>query len=163
MEATYKLSESEYVRGNKLFTQLSKKSKIRYSICIFILILTALLASSPALQGGAVFAIVGGFIGHFAQRFMYAPWATKKQYRNYKAVQNETIIKFDENGLKFQSADGAGTIKWQDIYNWRENNEFILVYQAPYVYHIIPKSLSDQGFNISELVSILTEKVKNKT
>jgi len=162
MEATYKLTEGEYVRGNKLFTQLSKASKIKYTFAVLVLIIVSIMVSSPVLKAGAAFAIVGGFIGHVIQRHIYAPWATKKQYRSYKAAQNETSIKSTEEGIEFKAENGAAILKWRDIYNWRENNELVLVYQAPYVYHIIPKSIEKQGFSIGEFRSKLAENVKNK-
>ena len=163
MEAKYKLSEGEYVRGNKLFTQLSKASKIKYTIAVLILVAIFIFANSPAIKGGSVFAIIGGFLGHIIQRHIYAPWATKRQYRNYKAAQKETIISLVDEGIEFKVENGEAILKWQDVYNWRENDELLLVYQAPHVYHIIPKSICRQSSVLDGLMSSLVSNVKRKT
>jgi hypothetical protein len=42
---------------------------------------------------------------------------------------------------------------------WRQNNQFILVYRMPILFHIVPKSIAREGFDIPLLVQRLAEHV----
>lgn len=158
MKTTYSLTESEYVNAHKLFTKPTMKIKIVYCILGIVLLLVAFLSSRLIIRLGAIGGFAGGAIGYLVTNYIYAPYQTKKQYQKYKAAQEPNELEILLNGLKFTSETGAAIIAWERIIKWRENSQFILIYQAPHVYHIIPKRIG----NVSEHLKINLVKHVNK-
>ena len=107
------------------------------------LIVIAVSAPSFVVKIGAVGGIAGGFLGYMAVRHLYAPWRTRKQYRAYQAAQEPVAVKVLPDSLLFKSSIGEAVIEWSRINKWRENGEFLLIYQAPEVYHILPKRVGE--------------------
>ena len=87
MQASFTLTEGEYVKANQLFTKPSRKTLFIYAVAGIALATIALGAGSPALRIGAIGALVGGIFGHLFVRRIYAPSQTRKQYKAYKAAQ----------------------------------------------------------------------------
>lgn len=131
MEASFTITEEEYLRANKLFTKLSCRTLIIYGLVCIAFVAIALFTGSPVLQIGAIGAIVGCFIGDLCVRKVYAPLQTKKQYREYKAAQESVNIAKQNDGIKFKAAIGDAMIGWDRIVKWRENEELLLIYQEP--------------------------------
>jgi len=160
VEFEYTITESEYVKANKLFTKPTKGILVFYVFVAFSLVVVALVSDSFVIQLSAIGGIIGGFIGHAVVRHLYAPWRTKKQYRSYKAAQEPVIVNLETNSLNFKSKLGNATIEWDRVNKWRENPYFLLIYQAPEVYHILPKRI---GIEIDKIREALVEHVGNAT
>ena len=156
VEASFTISENEYVSANKLFTKLSIKTLFIYGLVGAAFAVIALVTESPVLRIGALGAIVGGFIGDLCVRKIFAPMQTKKQYREYKAIQEPVRITTEHSGIKFEAAIGDAMIEWNRIVKWRESDNFLLIYQAPQVYHIVPKRI---GVLADELSKSLVKNV----
>ena len=155
MGNTYLISEDEYVRANKLFTRLSRKRSAYYALAAAGLFGLAVFAKSDTIQFAAFFGLVGGVIGYLVIRHGLAPWQTRRQYRVYRAAQEPLDIELEDEGLRFRSSSTDSLLKWEHLMQWRENQEFVLVYQNPRLYHIIPKKLSSDSFDIAALISRL--------
>ena len=155
MEQEFTISENEYISANKLFTQPTRKHYVLYVIAL--LIFAAIIVFSPYFISriAAIGAIIGGVVFHVAGRFFYCPWQARKQYRCYTAIQEPIKVKLTDNAVCFYSRQGDSKLDWSDIKKWRENEEHILLYQAPLVYHIIPKRVADSV----ELVKALEKHV----
>ncbi len=160
MEVEYTITESEYVNANKLFSKPTKGVLVFYAVGVILLIITALVSDLVIVQLSAIGGIVGGFIGQAVVRHVYAPWRTRKQYRSYKAAQEAVVVSLDENSLHFKSELGESTIEWSRINKWREDHDFLLIYQAPEIYHILPRRI---GGEIDKIREALVEHVGNAT
>lgn len=156
MQASFTITEGEYLRANKLFTKPSRKTLIIYAVAGIALATIALGVASPVLRIGAMGALIGGFFGHLFVRRIYAPSQTRKQYKEYKAAQEPVCVTRQDDGIKFETASGGAIIDWARIVKWRENEELVLIYQAPQVYHIVPKRIGELADEISKA---LAEKV----
>ena len=143
MEFEYTITEDEYVKANKLFTKPAKTTLVAYAVVVLALLVIAVIAPSYVVKIGAIGGVSGGYIGHMAVRHLYAPWRTRKQYRAYQAAQESVAVKVLPDSLLFKSSIGEAVIEWSRINKWRENGEFLLIYQAPEVYHIIPKRVGE--------------------
>ena len=148
MEFKCQITEDEYVQANKLFSRLSKKHWLLYAIAIPGFIATAVLTNSEIIRYGAIFGLIGGFVGHLVVRYLLAPWQCRRQYRKYKAIHESFDISLEKEGIRFIEPDSSSLLKWNHLMKWRENSEFILVYQNPKLYHPIPKRFSAVGVDI---------------
>ena len=150
MESTFTITEEEYVKANKLYTKPTKKILYFYLITVTMLLALFVLSDTMKYRIIIICVIAGGFVGQFIARHIYAPWQTKKQYKAYKAVQEPILVNYTDTGLNFKSAIGEATIEWQRINKWRENNNLLLLYQAPNVYHVIPKRIGEISNKIKD-------------
>ncbi len=70
---------------------------------------------------------------------VYLPWKTRRMYRQQKALQRESKIKFDEAGVTAENENGRTSTPWADFLKWKQNDELILLYFSDCMFHMIPK------------------------
>lgn len=87
------------------------------------------------------------------------PGRARRHYRQYKAIPKPIAAELTETGVKFSNGDGEAILPWSKVFQWRQNNQFILIYGMPVLYYIVPKSIAREGFNIPLLVQRLAEHV----
>jgi hypothetical protein len=74
-------------------------------------------------------------------------------------MQAEFQTELLDTGLRLMSPHGDGTVVWENVLKWRQNDRFVLVYPMPRLYHIVPKSIATQGFDLQGLVQRLERHV----
>jgi len=162
METTYKISEQDYVRAMKLFSKITPKVAAIYGAVTLVLGLVAIFGSG-AIKGGAIGGLIGGGVVIVLGRLIVNPILARRHYRKYKAIHEPISIRLKDDGIEFSTPDGGVLVRWEKILKWRQNDEYLLVYPMPRLYHIIPKSISNSEFELSVLVGALREKVGNET
>ena len=162
METTYKISEQDYVSAAKLFNKITPKIAAIYGAVILLVGLVRILGSA-AIKGGAIGGLVGGGVVIVLGRVIVTPFLARRYYRKYKAMHEPINIKLKEEGIELSTADGCGLVRWETILKWRQNEDYLLVYPMPKMYYIIPKSISESGFELPALIHALREKVGNET
>jgi hypothetical protein len=83
----------------------------------------------------------------------------RRHYRQYKAVQQLITAELTETGINLSTANGGANLQWSMILQWRQNERFVCVYPMPIMFHIVPKSIAREGFDIPLLVQRLAEHV----
>ena len=156
LEVEYTISEREYVQANKLYARLTKRQLTVSFVITAILIVVVYFAGDSVFRGGAIGGLVGGLGGYLICRYLLAPWKTRRLYRSYAAIKEPCTVKIHDEGLKFLSKSGEALIEWGHIMKWRQNDNFLLIYQAPHLYHLIPKRL---GTIINDMVEKLIKNV----
>jgi hypothetical protein len=152
MDVTFTLSENEYVKANRLYGKPTRGIKLFYLITFIALVVTFILSETLKIKVIVSVGFICGVIGHCLVAYVYAPWQTRKQYKSYKAIQDPICLSLQPNGLHFKSNTGESNLDWSRVVKWRESSDFILIYQAPCVYHIIPKRIGDLAINIRGLL-----------
>jgi hypothetical protein len=160
VEIEYTITEQEYVKANKLFTQPTRNIIYFYIVAAITLLIVAVLAESVAIRIGALAGLFAGFLGQAFVRHIYSPWQTRKQFKAYKAAQAPVTISCNDTSLHFKSESGEGFLEWNKINKWRENGGFLLIYEAPCVYHIVPKRIGELS---DEIRQSLVEHLGNAT
>jgi hypothetical protein len=160
MEARFRISEQDYVDAQKLYGKPSTRMKAIYLVVTGLLALIAIYGT-PILKSGAIGGIIGGVLVVILGRLVITPVLGRRHYRKYKAIHDEFVIGIRDDGVSIKSSTAKGMLPWSDILKWRENDEFLLLYLMPRLYHIVPKSIAQQGFDIPLLVNRLNEHVGN--
>jgi hypothetical protein len=75
------------------------------------------------------------------------------------AIQELIAAELTDKGIKFSNADGEAILSWSKVFQWRQNDQFILIYGMPILYYIVPKSIGREGFDVPLLVQRLAEHV----
>lgn len=104
-------------------------------------------------------ALIGGMIVLVIGRFFASPLLARRHYRKYKAIQQDLAVELAENGIRFFAPTGEVIVTWDQIYKWRQNATFVLIYPMPRLFHIIPCSVVAQGFDLQALTDALVAHV----
>ena len=155
MDAEYTISEDDYVNAMKLYSRFTPRLALIYGIGFLVLLLFAVFGSPTLKSGGGIVTVLG--------RFLISPILARRHYKKYKAIHLPIHIGLKDEGVGFSTSDGGGVVRWENIYKWRQNDRYLLIYPMPRLYHIIPKSIESSGFDISALVAMLQAKVGKET
>jgi len=74
-----------------------------------------------------------------ANYFLLVPIATRRTYRNHKALHRPHTFSWSETGLTVTSSSGESQLAWGDYLKWAENAQVFILYQAPRLLNILPK------------------------
>jgi hypothetical protein len=91
--------------------------------------------------------------------FVLIPNRARRYYQQYKGIQEPVTAELLEAGIRFANADGEGILSWPKVFQWRQNDRFILIYAMPVIYYILPKAIGREGFDIQGVVQRLVEHV----
>ncbi|MBU59708.1 MAG: hypothetical protein CL543_12580 [Alcanivorax sp.] len=72
-------------------------------------------------------------------------------------MHQEFTVELREEGVSFSSRDGEGLLRWDAIHKWRQNDRYVIIFSMPRLYYVVPKSISESGFNIPALVAALNQ------
>jgi hypothetical protein len=62
------------------------------------------------------------------------------------------------SGLPLGCVVGEGSLPWRMILQWGRNDQFVLAYNMPRMFYLVPKSVVQQGFDIPVLLQGLAER-----
>ncbi len=158
MHATFRISEDDYVNAMRLFSKFTPRLRFMYAAVVALLVAIASFGS-PRMKGGAIGGLAGGLFVTVVGRYIASPIATRRNYRQYKAIQDEFAVELLDEGLRFSSSAGSGKLAWNSILKWRQNNGYVLVYLSPKLYYILPKSIESGGFSMAVLTDRLRQHV----
>lgn len=158
MKATFKISELDYVNAMKLYARLTPRLILIYLAAALVLAALALFGG-VIVSAGAMGGLVGGIIAIVIGRYIVMPIMARRHYRKYKAIQEEFTVELLEDGVSFSSPDAEGKITWGKMLKWRQNESYVLIYPMPRLFHIIPKSVAAQGFDLQALTDRLHQHV----
>lgn len=157
MIAKFRISEDDYVAAMKTFSRMTPMRWALLAALAVLLVVVALL-SGPAMWPVALGGLGGG-IGVIVIARVVGPMMTRRHYRKYKAMHSEFGAELLDGGLRLSSPHGEGTIVWENILKWRQSDRFVLIYPMPRIFHILPKSVAEQGFDLQELIVQLQRRV----
>lgn len=78
-----------------------------------------------------------------------------KNYRENRAMRLEYSLSFDAAGIQWTSASGTNSLPWRDVFQYKENQDFILVYTSSLTFHILPKSAFFNSTDLQKFVQFL--------
>jgi YcxB-like protein len=158
MRATFRISEEDYVGAMMLFAKLTPRMASIYLASAVVLAVLAVFGS-PVLRGGAIGGLIGGVAVTLIGRYIATPMLARRHYRKYKGIQDEFGVELVSDGVRFTSPSADGKTPWDKMYKWRQNEEFVLIYLMPRLFHIIPKSVASHEFNLQDLINRLLQHV----
>lgn len=162
MTATFRISEDDYVDAMRLYGRLPRLAKWMV-IAIAVGLLLAAIFGSRQIQSGALGGLVGGTLVLLAMRYVALPMSARRHYRKYKAIQDEFSVELQDDALRLWAPHGESRIIWANVLKWRQDERFVLLYLMPRLFHVLPKSVAAQGFDVPALVERLNRYVGPET
>lgn len=158
MEATYTITEEDYLGAMRLYQRITPAHAALYALTAAVLLGLAFLG--PVAIRGWVLAILGGAAAAVVLgRLFLTPWVAKRNFVKYKAMQTPVTLQLRDEGVHFRTADGTGLVTWDKVLKWRRNDRYLLIYLMPRLYHILPARVADSGFDLARLCAVLEARV----
>lgn len=162
MKAMYRISGEDYANAMKLFAKLTLRWGIIYFACASALAALAEFGTQ-ALRGGAIGGLIGCLSVALVGRYIVSPILARNHYRKYRGTDDEFAVELIEDGVRFTSPNADGKIIWDKMLKWRQNEKYVLIYPMPRFFHIAPKSVAAQGFDLRVLINGLRSHVGEST
>ena len=158
MHARYHVTERDYVRVGRVASRPGRRAWT-----VLAVVLACALAAALLGPPGTGTAVTGGLVGGLAVwctiQYVLNPWLLRRHYRQYKLMQQEQTVTLSPDVIHFKSAAGESHLGWDKILKWRFSPDYVLIYLAPNMYHVIPASVAAQGFDLDRLKSTLAQHV----
>ncbi|HPY40698.1 MAG TPA: YcxB family protein [Thiolinea sp.] len=154
VKATYTISERDFLAASRLNETPSRRLIL---ILVVILILLAAVYFTDYYGYGqlALGTFIGLSLGYLFLHFVGSPFKAKRFYRGFKALHDTFTVQLLPAGVEIGSSTGVNTLLWQDLKDWKQNQDYLLLYPKPEVFYILPKKISEQGFDGRALVQAL--------
>lgn len=167
MSTEFQITVDDYIAAGLLNGEMTPKSKIIHLVIDIVLVVSGIAAfyiDQPIWASGFIGAAIGANLLPFILRRIVIPWRLKKHYGKYNKMRKPMTVSMNgDEGIKFESEDGTGLLNWKDIHHWRENNEYLLIYLAPKIYHLLPKRIAENGFLLQDLKGNLIKNIGEST
>jgi Na+/melibiose symporter-like transporter len=163
MKVQYRITEDDYAGAARFHAWrhfIARPSTMTLVACGIVVVLLGIsLWTRAANAQMIVFAIVIFSILLAVALFVRVPILARRHYRQYKAIQEPITAELTDAGVRFDNSDGEAILPWSKIFQWRQNDQFILIYGMQILYYIVPKSIEREGFDVPLLVQRLIEHV----
>ena len=161
MKVQYRITENDYAHLARFhaWRHLIARTSAKLLVAVIVALLGIGLWIDPEVALIFVIVVAVYVIMFAVGLFLLTPRRARRHYRQYKAMQEPIAAELTETGVKFSNGDGEAILPWSKVFQWRQNDQFILIYGMPILYHIVPKSIAREGFDISLLVQRLAEHV----
>lgn len=162
MLARYRITEQDYANAMRLHARPGRTAwalqiavGLGLGLALFFFITReGSVAAFLALAFGGV--AVGTAMFLTVSRGL-VPGIARRQYRRYPAMQDDFTFELLDDGVRFASPHGRGILPWRQMLKWRENEAYVLIYRSPTLFHVVPKSIAAQGFDLAALSARLHE------
>jgi hypothetical protein len=163
VKVQYRITEDDYasaVRFHAWRRFIARPSTtMLVAACIFVAVVGFFLWKEPWLLTPLAVAVTVFVPLYALALFVQVPSRARQHYRQFKGIQEPVTLELMDAGVKFSNADAEGMVPWPKVLQWRQNDRFILIYPMPILFHIIPKSIAHEGFDVALLVQRLVEHV----
>ena len=156
--ARYHLSEQDFVRAGAVHARPAARVWLSLGVVLVLCLALAIWGPTRAWRFGGMSGVVGGGVCLLLQ-FVVSPWLARRQYRRYPAARGEQTVTLTDEGVRLEGQGGVSDLRWDLVYQWRSNGEFVLIYPAPRLYHLVPCRVAGQGFDVAALEAALTRHV----
>ncbi len=133
-QVSFTISEQEYQKSMWLHM---KQKNWR----VAAILLTALVGFFAIVDGVATALPMGIF---FALYLLFLMWVVRRNiskiYRSMPQLHGEQTIQFNEEGLVWHNAYALSKVKWQLFQKFDSDEDLYLLYQAPHLFNMIPRS-----------------------
>ena len=97
-------------------------------------------------------------IRHFIVRNIFLPETSLRAYSQQKALHTPQRIVFLDEGVSITSKYGHANLPWTLIRKWRENEQYLLIYQTDDQFLILPKRDMVDNDKHKNLINLLKQK-----
>jgi hypothetical protein len=98
---------------------------------------------------------------YFVSSFAFLIWQAKRTFRQYKALSDPYTIEIRSDGLYFSRQKGQGLLSWDEVIQWKQNNQLVLLYPTSNLYYVIPASVFQNSAHFQSFKELLISQLGN--
>jgi hypothetical protein len=155
-----KLSLDEYLRAHRLHS----KSRNVFIVlgCSLIIIAICLTIVDAEFRHGevpwiALFIVSYLILCHFYQRYL-----AKKSWNQYKGIKEPFSGTASDSGIQMSAKYGNASWTWDYFIKYKYSKKLVLLYQAPGLFHVFPRSLFESKTDWSTFVELIKVNISLK-
>ena len=95
--------------------------------------------------------------------YVVIPYRERRQIGSSKFSGFQFIFQYDNQGFDIETSTGAAYLRWDELWEWRSNKDYLLIYASPFLYHVIPRRLQDIGADIKKIETNLVANLGKST
>jgi|GEM_PF-2774836 len=136
------ISPSDYISAIRLGFKPQPVFAVLLGFLAALALVGLTLAARSALLGRASWVDLVGFLAicYFpAWYWLYLPWRVRRLYQQQRSIQEPFSVDFEDQGLRFRTSNGEGSLPWHHLHRWRESKSAFVLYQSDALLHILPK------------------------
>ena len=150
-ELTYQLTEAQFLDAQRLHASLKPwwARLLLYFVSLAGLALLGLglyYGNHWLALGGLVYALLP--ISSF--RLITRPMA-RRSYRRSPSLREPNTVALRDGQLQLHSARGGGSLPWEHIIHWAEDERSLLLYLQPRLFLVLPKAADTRPCLIAPL------------
>jgi hypothetical protein len=158
MKVELRITEDDYAKAAQ-FHEWPQVLRWPSAVMQILAVIFAAWASPPdAAHIVRVLAILWAVLAAVLM-YVIVPYPPPPDVPAIQSYPGAKSLELADEGLRLGSVGDEAILPWRMIFQWRQNNQFVLIYAMPRLFYLVPKSVAQQGFDISLLVQRLAEQV----
>ena len=122
-------------------------------LCITFLLILHLFFPDILIHGGSAVLILTLFL--FGKYYIVNPYQEKKYFEESEQEGFHFQFEYDDELFTIETHTGSATLKWNEIWDWRTNRDYLLIYPSTIVYHVLPRTLESISEEVMKIENIL--------
>lgn len=95
--------------------------------------------------------------------FVYMPFKARRQFREYKALSERTVIELRDDGIYIRRENGEGLVPWSHLIKWRSNDKLLLLYPTSQLFYPLPSHFFQSSESFHDFVALVKTRLGNPT
>jgi hypothetical protein len=164
-EINIQLSEDDYLQGSLFAARWAKKKWLIVGGMGVIYLGLGLFMVSYApraffiLGWTLIGAVVGGAMGALISRYVFLPRRLKSRFAEHKMLQRSSMVSWAEDGLKVERENSHVLIPWDDFFNFRESEKFVLLYTTRVLFLLLPKRFFKESDQLNDFMVFVRSRI----
>jgi hypothetical protein len=160
MEYQGQLTADDLVRGYALHRRAARRTPRLIALWIGTFLTTIVVLRLWPRSTGTLWGVAGTLlvVGVVAARVL-VPRRLRRLHEENRAVQAPFRSRLDESGFETLSESDVSRRSWSELRKWREDAEYILLYESTDCFRIIPKRLLQGPEQLEEARRLLVERL----
>lgn len=158
MSVSFRYTTNDYIAAGRL--HLKTPLRKNYPFWVFLIAACIIATIMPRFWYFPLAWIAVEVGLNVLQNYILVPYSIKRQLKQNPTIfSTNTNIAVNDEGLTFKNERTNVNVAWTDIYRWKHNEHYLLLYLTSRFYYIVPQHLQAQGLDISHLLNKLNDVV----
>ena len=145
MNISYKLTKDDLVDGFKLNKKKPLWLQLPITLCLLLMLILMVVFGYYLFLGYRVIIlplliIVFSLSFFIINRFVLFPRTVHKYYESSNGLKDTIDIAFSDESIDFSSNYDKQIRKWDNLYGWKEDEKYLILYTSNMTWQGIPKN-----------------------
>ena len=144
--ASYTISQKDFIAASRLH-ETPPLRLVLILVAVLIGLVVVYITDYYGFGQLALGTLAGLILAYVVLQLFASPYKAKRFYQRFDVLHAPLRIKLLPTGLELHTSGGIKNLAWKGITDWKQNQQFLLIYPNPNVFYIIPKAIYAEGFD----------------